>query len=155
MKNLLIPSPVSMESGNMKLLNLYSKPNTYKFSDKEIDFIRKNANTDKWKIHYCLYAKHSPSNRYFGFVVDYMSNNPRNIKPKFYGMNVIHTRSLNTKELEWEFENYGTNNRRFKVYWVSDVHWIIDMDRQYNVETPEHFIEACEKLNKQLINKTL
>ena len=148
----MIPLSANMENGKImnKLIDLSSKPHTYNFNKSELEFIRNNVNTDNWKVHYCIYNKHSPSNRYFGLVIDYMSNNPRNITPKFYGMNVICSRFLNTKELEYEYENYGTRNRRFHLYWLDNVHWIIDMDRQYNVETPIKFIEACNNFNKQL-----
>jgi hypothetical protein len=129
----------------MKVLNLSSKPASYKFSDKEKSFLKKNVNRSKWQIIYCLFTQKSSQNRYVGFFVDYMSNNPRGRTPAHYSMNVISKRNLNDKEIDWEIENYGRSNRRFSGSWVTSILWVIDMDRQYGVETPKEFIDICKE----------
>lgn len=128
-----------------KLDELYARPKSEKFTKEELRYLKKYVNTSTWCIHYCLYSKHSPKNKYVGFFIDYMCNNPRNIKPSFYGMNVIASRPLNEKELMWEFQNYGCRNRRFFGWWVQNIAWVQEMDMQYGIKTPEVFVDICNK----------
>lgn len=129
----------------MNLLDLYSKPKDQQFTKEELAFLKKNVDTSRWKVLYCLFMKNSPKGKYVGWFVDYMAWNPRDIKPEFYGMNVIASRPLNEKEIMWELQNYGSHNRRFFGYWVKSVLWVIDMDRQYGVDTPQEFIDICNE----------
>jgi len=127
-----------------KLLDLGSKPKSEQFTEEEIKFLKKHLPTNTWKIHYVLYKQKSPKGLYVGLCIDYMANNPRDRTPGHYSMNVICSRDLNAKEKLWEYQNYGTRNRRFVTYWYSDVQSVIMMDMHYGIETPKEFIELCE-----------
>jgi len=129
---------------NNRIQQLWEKPKSEKFTEKEIAFLRKNVNTKTWKIHYVLYAKESSKERYVGLVIDYMANNPRGRLPAHHSMNVICSRELTPKEKLWEYQNWGTRNRRFVEYWYKSVQSIILMDMHYNIETPKEFIKLCE-----------
>lgn len=128
-----------------RLSDLYSKPKSEQFTDEELKFLKKHVDTSNWRVLYCLYNKKSLTNKYVGFWIDYMAYNPRGVKPEFYGFNVIYRRKLNDKEILWELQNYGCRNRRFHGYWVHSILWVIDMDRQYGIETPQIFIDICNE----------
>ena len=128
-----------------KLLDLYSKPLSEKFTDEELKFLKRHVKTDGWRVHYCLYPKVSYENKYVGFWIDYDFHNARGRKPEHYSMNVIATRKLNDKEIMWSLQNYGSHNRRFHGWWVHSVLWVIDMDRQYGIDTPQEFIDICNE----------
>lgn len=137
--------------------NLYDKPISYKFTTKELNFMKKHLDTSKWKVLYCLYTNKSNKGCYVGFVIDYMSHNPRDRKAEHYSMNVICSRNLNEQELMWEYKNYGTKKRRFHCFWVNSILWVQEMDAVYGIQTPQEFIDICNEkgynngLQKQLI----
>lgn len=128
-----------------RLDDLYARPSSEEFNKEELSFIKNHLNTSRWSIIYCLFTQNSVQNKYVGFFVDYMSNNPRGRKPIHYSMDVIARRELNKKELEWEFENYGTRNRRFHGWWISSILWVQQMDAVYGIETPKEFVDICNK----------
>ena len=130
---------------SVELLKLGSLPKTHKFSIEELRYIKKHHNSSRWVIHYVVYTQKTIHNKYIGLCVDYMGNNPRNRKPKHYSMEVICSRELNAKEKMWEYENYGCQNRRFKVYWEHYVESIIQMDAFYGIETPQKFVDHCKE----------
>lgn len=142
---MVLMSQRNLLTNKMDLESLASKPSSYKFNKKELKFIRKKIDFSRYKIHYCIYPNKSPQNKYVGFFVDSMSHNPRGRKPHHYSMKVICSRALNEKEIMWEVENYGSTNRRFVGFWFTSILSVIDMDRQYGVETPKEFIDICNK----------
>jgi len=128
-----------------KLDKLYAMPSSYQFTKEELKYLKKYVDTSKWCVHYCLYMKQSPKDKYVGFFIDYMRNNARGITPKFYSMDVIASRELNDKELMWEYQNYGCRNRRFHGWWVNSILWVQEMDAVYGITTPQKFVDICNK----------
>ena len=57
-------------SEKMQVLELYSKPASYKFSDEEIKLIKKHTPKSGFKIRYAFYNKNSYKEKYIVFIID-------------------------------------------------------------------------------------
>lgn len=127
-----------------KILDLYSKPASYKFSDRELKFIKRHEPKHKFLIRYCFYRGKSKDNLYIGFVIDMIPNGPMN-KGYSNKLECFCTRKISDIEYQEAIENFGTWNRRFRIWWYRDIEQLQLEDQKYNIETPEEFVNECIK----------
>ena len=128
----------------MDLLDLYGKPASYKFSDKELKFIKSRVPKYSMKVKYCIYRMKSEHNTYIGFIID---QDPGAWRKSAY-MNqweIIAERPLTGIEYNEVIQNFGTHHRRFIVWKYRIIEELIHEDDKYNVKTPEKFIQTCRE----------
>lgn len=127
----------------MDLLDLYSKPKEYKFTPKEIKFIKKHLPKHSFRVKYALYNKKSSKGLQIAFIIDTMPYQSRKSGVENY-WTYICDRPITNIEYDELIENYGMNNRRFKVWYYKHIEMLILEDKKYNVETPADFIKICK-----------
>jgi len=125
------------------LLELGSK--SEEFSKEEIRFIKSKIPKQKYNIRYSIYNKTSSKNLYIAFVIDTMRNSVRRSGVE-NSWTTICERDLTNIEYDEMIKNFGTNNRRFKVYYYRHIEHLILEDKKYNIDTPEEFILKCKSL---------
>lgn len=128
----------------MNLLDLYCKASNEKFNNEEIEFIKKNVPKNSFSTKYALYKKKSYKNAYIAFIIDREPNARRRSGVENH-YEFICSRPLSEMEYEDEINNYGTNNRRFTMWYYSGIEALIDSDKQMGAETPKEFIERCKR----------
>lgn len=126
----------------MKLLDLYCKPVSYKFTQEEIEFIKKKVPKDSFMAKYALYKKKSYKNAYIAFVIDREPRARRRSAVENH-YEFICSRPLTDMEYEDEINNYGTNNRRFTMWYYQEIEALILSDEGMGAKTPEKFIKRC------------
>lgn len=129
----------------LDMCDLYGKPVSYKFNAKEIAFIKKNTPKKNYKIKYAIYNKTSSKNLYIAFIIDQMPYSPRRSAIE-NNWDIIAEREISNLEYHEMIQNYGTNHRRFKVWYYRNVETLMQDDLRYNVTTPDVFVKKCKNL---------
>jgi len=129
----------------MDILDLYSKPASYKFSDEEIKLIKKHFKRNNIMVKYCIYNKNSKHGTYIGVLFDLDPFCPRRSAYMNY-WKVIAERPCSKLEYEELVSNYGCNRRRFVVYQYKTIEFLKKEDALYKVETPSAFVDKCIEL---------
>lgn len=125
-----------------KLDELYNKPKTYQYNLRELNFIKKHNKRHNYDCYYVIYKKESK--KPIGFVIDSFYNAPRP-SGVMNSWEIIAKRSISDLEWEEECQNFGCNNRRFKVYWYKSITALIQDDLKYGIHTPKIFVDECVK----------
>lgn len=126
-----------------EVLDLYSKPPSYKFNEEEIELIKQYEPKSNYTIKYCIWKQHRINGKYICFAIE-LCRQAR--KSAFeHSVQVICERELTDVEYQEMIENFGTCNRRFLVYNFDNIEKVIAMDKLYNVKTPQQFIDRCQK----------
>lgn len=132
-----------MSKPDFDIMELYSKPASYKFSQEEIQFIKTRKPKHKFLVKYALYNKHSFKNKYVCYIIDSNPGSHRRSGVENY-FNVICTRPLTDIEYEEIIQNFGTNHRRFLVFYYQYIEQLIIDDAKYELLlTPDLFIKTC------------
>lgn len=137
----------------MNILDLYSKPVSYKFSVEEFDFIKKNLEKEKHKhtIKYAFSKKEANKNQII-FVIDSNSNGRKSSVENFW--EVFSERPISDIELEEEAHNFGINKKRFTVFKYQNIENLILDDLEYDVQTPIDFVKECNFRKRFTENQT-
>lgn len=128
----------------MDILDLYSKPASYKFNDEELKFIKSRVPKHSMNAKYCIYKMKSTYNLYIGFIID---QQPGAWRRSAY-MNqweVIAERPLCDIEYDEMIQNFGTHHKRFIVWKYRRIEELIHEDEKYGLKTPEDFIQECRR----------
>ena len=131
-------------SEKMQVLELYSKQESYKFSDEEIKLIKKHTPKSGFKIRYAFYNKNSYKEKYIVFIIDSMPTSYRRSGVE-NNWEYFCEREISDIEYLEQIQNFGCNKRRFTVWNYQKIEQLIADDLLYNVETPEAFINECRK----------
>lgn len=125
-----------------KLDELYSKPKSYKFNLRELNFIKKHHRRGDYECLYVIYKKESKHP--IGFIIDGIAQSTRR-SGVMNNWDIISKRSIS--DLEWEevCQNLGCNNRRFQVFWYNSITALIYDDFKYGLNTPKIVIDECLK----------
>lgn len=127
----------------MDLIKLWSKPISYKFTEREIAFIKKHNPKHQYKVKYAFYNKKSSKGLYLAFIIDSAAHSPRRSGIENY-WTYIAERPLTNIEYQEMIENFGSNNRRFLVFYYRDIEYLMLEDKKYNVETPEEYVKLAK-----------
>ena len=84
---------------SLKLLDLYSKPKSERFTDEEKAFIRYQTNKYSFECIYAFYNKKSSKGCYIAFIIDSMPNTRRSLVMNNW--NIICKRKIS--DLEYEY----------------------------------------------------
>ena len=128
----------------LDILELYDKPANYKFSDIEIEFIKKHCPIYKFKAKYAIYKKKSKKGKQIGFFIDQIPCQHRKSGVENH-WEFITERKLTKLEYEEMIHNFGTNTRRFIVWMYDNIESLIQDDLKCNIDTPQEFIDECKK----------
>lgn len=128
----------------LDLIDLSDKPASYRYTTRELAFIKKHHPKHYYKILYCLYKPTSPSNRYIGFLIDSMPYVSRR-SGVLNIWEVIESREISNIEYEEVINNFGCNKRRFTAWYYKTIEQLIADDQKYNIGTPEQFIKKCKE----------
>lgn len=124
-------------------MELYSKPSSYQFNHEELNLIREYMNTKRkdYRVKYGFYEK-TLKNLPIIFIIDSAVHSPRKsgVENKW---KIICDRPIFDIEFEEVIENFGTNKRRFQVWYYRDIETLIEDDKKYELQTPEKFIQEC------------
>src|SRR5690606_24162833 len=90
-----------------------------------------------------LYKPKSSKGLYIGFVIDSMPFCPRRSGFENH-WDFICERELNDIEYQEMLENYGSNNRRFRVWMYDVIERLQGDDKKYDIETPAEFVQRCK-----------
>ncbi|SFS30523.1 hypothetical protein [Lutibacter maritimus] len=126
------------------IMELWSKPTTYKFSSDEIAFIKKHTSKNSYKVKYALYNKHSSQGKYIAFIIDSNPNATRKSGMENF-WTYIAEREITIIEYDELIANFGCNNRRFQVWYYKSIDHLILDDLKYSVKTPERFVKVCKE----------
>lgn len=128
------------------IMNLYCKPHTYKFNDKELKAIRSELKKrrDWYVVKYGFYKKNSKKGAQIAFIIDSYKNSPRKSGVENQ-WEIFCERELTNIEFEEIVQNFGTNKRRFQVWYYKTIKALIDDDKKYNIDTPKDFVKECIK----------
>lgn len=132
------------ESERIKVMELYSKPITYKFSDEEIKLIKKYKPKSSFKVIYAFYNKNSYKKRYIVFIIDCIPNSARRSGVE-NNWEYFCEREISDLEYLEQIQNFGCNKRRFIVWNYEKIEELIAGDLLYKVKTPDEFINECKK----------
>ena len=129
----------------MNSYDLGNKPLDYKFSDKEIEFIRNHTHVKDVVAKYFIWKQHRKNGLYIGFAFDFCPHQLRK-SAMCNSIDVISTRKPCEVEIIELANNYGCGNRKY-LYWGYDcIERLIDEDEKYGLKTPQKFIDHCKSL---------
>jgi len=126
----------------MNLLDLYGYPANKPFNDEEIKFLKKKISIRNFKVYYGFWKK-SYKNLNIFLAIDHFPAQSRKSSVE-NSMEIIHTRELHPDEYDEIIHNYGRNNRKYQIWFYSNVDQLIKDDLKYGIKTPQSFIEQCE-----------
>lgn len=126
------------------VMDLYAMPSTYQFTEQEVILIKKHQPKYKFKIKYAFYNKRSSNGRYIAFIIDTMANSTRKSGVENY-WEYICERELSNIEYSEMIENFGTQRRRFVVWYYDCIEKLQEDDKLYNIITPLNFVNACKQ----------
>ena len=127
----------------MNLLELSTKKELFNFD--EFSFLKKKLSKKNWKISYAIFKQKSFNNTYVTFIIDYFPSSGRRSAAQNSWL-IISQRSPNKLEFEELINNYGTQHRRFKVWYYSNIEQLMQDDLKYGIHTPKDFIDKCKQL---------
>jgi hypothetical protein len=129
----------------VKIDELYAKPPSYKFNKEELKFIEKSLKNERhrYKIKYAFYNKKSGKGKYICFIIDSSNGNRKSGIENNW--EYFAERSISDIEFREVIENYGTNHRRFQVWYYKSIQSLIEDDLKYHIETPIKFVQECIK----------
>lgn len=126
------------------LMDLYSKPASYKFSDDEIKFIKKHVKKSSYVVRYAFYNKHSSRDKYIIFIIDGDRSASRRSGVE-NNWEYHSERELTDIEFLEIIQNFGCNKRRFQVWNYAKIEQLMADDLKYNIETPQGFVNEARK----------
>ncbi len=131
----------------LDIMELYSKPASYKFSIEELSFIKKHLKEKrhKYRIRYAFYNKKSFKGKQIAFIIDSNYNGRKSGVENNW--EYFSEREISNIEFQEIVENFGTNKRRFEVWYYKNIEALIEDDKKYNIDTPVEFIKECKKRN--------
>lgn len=127
-----------------KIFNLYCKPAKEQFTEEEVKFLKRHLPKSKWRIKYAFYNKYSSKGCYITFIIDGEPNAVRRSGVENY-WTIICERPLSNIEYDEVIRNFGTNHRRFKVWYYDCIEALIQEDKKYYVETPKEFVKQAKE----------
>lgn len=128
----------------LSIYNLWSKPLDQKFTETEIEYLKKQFPKKKFLIKYGVWKQERKNEKYITFIID---NTPYRIRPcaADRSIEVIATRKITNIEWLEELQNFGCNSRVMQAWNYKYIEQLIKGDKRYGIETPEIFIEYCKK----------
>jgi hypothetical protein len=115
------------------------------FTKEEIQLIFKELKSKKIKVKYCFYQKESAQKKQLAVIYDLIPNQSRRTGVE-NNWEVISTRLISDLELIDYIKNYFQSSyKRFLVFYYENIDKIIYLDKKFNVNTPENFIDESLK----------
>ena len=127
-----------------ELIDLYTKSVDYQFTPDEIEKIKKASPKHEYEVRYCIYKPKSNKDMYITLVFDTKCTSTRRSGVANQWEEICR-RKVTTKEWMEFIENFGTNNRRFKVFTYKYIDILIKDDKAFGVDTPKEFIDVCKE----------
>jgi hypothetical protein len=119
--------------------------NQENLTEEQIQLVFKELKSKKIKVKYCFYQKESTQNKQLAVVYDLIPNQSRRTGVE-NNWEVISTRLISDSELIDYVKNYFQSSyKRFLVFYYENIDKIIYLDKKFNVNTPESFIDESLK----------
>jgi hypothetical protein len=114
-------------------------------TEEQIQLVFKELKSKKIKVKYCFYQKESAQNKQLAVVYDLIPNQSRRTGVE-NNWEVISTRLISDSELLDYVKNYfQSSHKRFLVFYYENIDKIIYLDKKFNVNTPESFVDESLK----------
>ena len=116
-----------------KLMALYSRPLTYRYSEEEIQFILSSFEKHNFKVLYGVYKKPTTKFGRISVIIDRMANQQRR-SLALNNFEIIEERPITEGELLEEAQNFGCRHRKYYITYYKDINGLYEDEKLYGIE---------------------